>query len=1773
MKTYFLRLKDVDFTVTDGRWVSEAIDLYDNDALASMATPSYVNYSTTHSAYGTNLIGDNTWTGLNIIDDSASPNIITESGYVKDGRFVDTTGSINVTTWEITYNNFSFNDIKSSISFYYTDLYTLNFPDEWPSVGPIEYPKGIYLTNAPRYGRLVLDLESEKDITNISFDLYVRIRISKPVVTPLYGRTSSIVRKFPEWMEIRKDSEVPATPSLATPTTIAGSFINAISGEWLEDIIEDVGYIQLQSFIESADTGQLAWTYVSNGVPDIFAQVIGDGTLLSRSDDVIDFTETSEDDDVFYWDEYKNIIYTRKVYENLYIDDVLYGQVASQVWNWFDEHGLALDLERHTGETNDSFKKRIIDVYKNKPGVGIESFKLALRRELNLWLYDGATPDSSYLGATPEVLEVGDVLNDSQFMGPDGLPTEKLIKLIDYLAETYPTTWGYFKWDEAYWDIDGTDSLGFGVLPYRYDPGPLSPENTQSGIGDDLDLYVYKPNVNTGVKEFDVSVTARGFTKTFVDDYAPINMQVDIYGRAEKQVYSVPETEFWLNFLATMSDGKQYRANLEVRIDDLISNEDPGFLGASATIPLVEIDRLFPQINWYDLELERYINSYATSMQAKLTDITGTYVFQMPRDSVFNSNNPKLQVGESISFYAGDSYIFGIIEDISQSSNFYGNEIDLFDYLTVSDITYSGDLTSSNWTIPWYIYIINEQATPAFMVDNVKVGFGKYELIPDDVIQSIDYQYFFYDYASPTSDKYYAIFAFNAGDIDAATPFVSLYQDIVLHRLSGLIRGSVYYIDTDVAGSSADPVVVEAKQIAVENNYDEYLLLEMSCVAGDWKSSAGWEIWNNGYYGFDQYPEANLTTYLSDGLDRATPSNYMEAQSATPGSYIESDLASFPSVVVGLEDNSIVTDYPWESDAQTYYVTINQGSASSSQSSWTTFIPEILWDPYISATPTKDIFVELLTANEDGYFGAFSKDALGNSVFIPKENIYVNGSNSWINRNTYDATPDMDEERYVIVLDPLTEEIEITVDYTGLVDYPAQRLIYEPFEETISSIESGFVDENGPWRNGIKPKPGQQNYGFTILELDRNDFSIPNNTDYIVTWIGVSSSNDRVIVWLDQNTVQPAVNPEWVYGPGYPSNSIVELNSSGSYSYTPIIVRAKLKSDINEQWNPQVHSGWFYNGNDEYYMYVDPIDEIASPGTQGSTLNHFYSQKVVRQGAPVIVKALGSTPSEMRRVSFFDDSINLSLKNSQFVYGTGTENLYLAYEDIYDATVTDTTTGTTLINAGTSYDNTLNIGETSLSNHIYRVDYKLRNSYYVDNEFIDASGNQKSKFVFSSTPSSATPFSVTYEGSVFDPATPVDIPLNPFHTIIDEGFVFLSLNEYEAATPQIRISPGVLVADGKDYAIVSIYSIDKYGNPKPNQGYIVETNFGVFQETGINYSTVMTNNDGFAFLTLVAENGSTLESATVSIYKGVEDWLLTTIDITDLTDIESYTAPGIDTAGFSEGDLDSLGIEDVSVGGIGTLVAQMPFSIESRNVEDHKMYTLVDPSSIPADGVSATSVYGKVLDSSGNPVPYAYVSYKKGRSIYEIFTNTDATPTVGPDASPSATPLWPNSGKVLADSSGVFRIGPFVASTPNQPGYWFVSTESFSSSPSGSWDAVGDVVFWQEYPPKFNSVNGENQSIPVPTNLDRDYYLWVDETGLVHYEPPIPPPATVNAFPVTFDEATPTADATPVTNIWSPPKWYAISRYEQYQRGMLGDDFYAFRISSLPGVHPDYRDV
>jgi len=66
MRTYFLALRNEDFSIAGNKWTSSSIDLY--------ANKFYTNYSTKKSPYGNNLLDNFTFTGLSA-KNNATPTI------------------------------------------------------------------------------------------------------------------------------------------------------------------------------------------------------------------------------------------------------------------------------------------------------------------------------------------------------------------------------------------------------------------------------------------------------------------------------------------------------------------------------------------------------------------------------------------------------------------------------------------------------------------------------------------------------------------------------------------------------------------------------------------------------------------------------------------------------------------------------------------------------------------------------------------------------------------------------------------------------------------------------------------------------------------------------------------------------------------------------------------------------------------------------------------------------------------------------------------------------------------------------------------------------------------------------------------------------------------------------------------------------------------------------------------------------------------------------------------------------------------------------------------------------------------------------------------------------------------------------------------------------------------------------------------------------------------------------------------------------------------
>jgi hypothetical protein len=656
------------------------------------------------------------------------------------------------------------------------------------------------------------------------------------------------------------------------------------------------------------------------------------------------------------------------------------------------------------------------------------------------------------------------------------------------------------------------------------------------------------------------------------------------------------------------------------------------------------------------------------------------------------------------------------------------------------------------------------------------------------------------------------------------------------------------------------------------------------------------------------------------------------------------------------------------------------------------------------------------------------------------------------------------------------------------------------FEKTLTTSIPGVVDENGPWRGGRAQEEGNTNFVLDVLNLSRADFNLDESIEWIPTWIGaeVVSGDPRVVLWLDTNTIKPLGNDQTTVT--YPDNAIEEYydSSSAAHYFSPIFLKARLLPGASPEWNPQIHSGWFYDKGNEYYLYADPVSYTATPDGPNK---HVTLPGLARQGAPIIVRSIEATPKEYIQIApSFDEATptQVTLFINQTIPGTGTDKLYLGYSDVYSVTVKDLDTDLPVTASTLSSTNEITTSADTSRDKNYLVTYRVNRSFIADNDYVASDGTQKTRLEFSDAWDDS--LEIKYEDSTFDPATPVDLPLNPLHTIMDEGFIFLSHEEYPLGKVEVRISPSTLAADGADYAIVTLKSLDIYGNPKPNQAFSLSTSWGTLSS-----ASVTTNDDGFATVDLVSE---------------VSDDVTGTLTVT------------------------------------GAVGASLDFEVVPQgSTPNNRLVSIISADAIPADDFSTVYIYGKVEDPSYAPIPYAVVYWRKGRYMYDVFTRAKSEANATPGQSGLA-------GAVTADAQGKFEIGPFVAATPSEPGYWFVATETDHTTPSvTNYTIIGDVVAWLEYPDAQFGI--ENSNLMPPQLVQ-----WGQQPTEI---PGMTEPYNV-AFPVTWDDWDPYLPATPISLVWRPPTWYGIDKHTQYQLGLLSDTRDILDPTKWQTSHPDYKE-
>ena len=635
----------------------------------------------------------------------------------------------------------------------------------------------LFIEKAKRFVRFEVDIDSSlepQDVEGYGFVLLVELAIANAIPSSLGKTTKKILSRLPSWTKAFEDSLDSATPDNQQPTTVAGSFINALVNDFPENFDKQVNLFELDRFITTSDENQLSWIYVISDIPASFISITGDNIPLARVESITELYNSLETDYTYYYNAIDREIFTLKLHKTIIVDTVVKQPIPILKWNWFDEFGARVGLERLYLENNSNFKKRILDVYINKPGTTKSQVQKTLRRELDIWGAYGATPDSNYLGATPEIIEISDIESSTPYFEFSGKPTEEFRKFVRDLNEKYPVNWGYVKWDKGFWDYAGQDQNAIGRIPAVYDDSTPLGKYYQPGVGDFLDanIIVSEPDINN--VDFEAKFKASGsYISGYEDYYSPVKVNYEYYGSYFIDYYENDSST--VNFKYTVEDvldGKDYYIQSYQYPLNSYSPEHP----ASPEYGLVSIfdqdGYSYPEYQFKEVGTDiPYFNNSSTPATGKINIFNTTNAkLETISPSINNSYNIKFvgknnkisTTGSSITL--DDSEYYTNAYNIQVSSNLYTKKtkIDYTDRVSSTSIVNANSSKDESLVFDInkdFIHktvVFESGATPIYIhIDNVQpIGYSSY---PESIYFSEEYSGYGGVSLDPTSQLEYLI--------------------------------------------------------------------------------------------------------------------------------------------------------------------------------------------------------------------------------------------------------------------------------------------------------------------------------------------------------------------------------------------------------------------------------------------------------------------------------------------------------------------------------------------------------------------------------------------------------------------------------------------------------------------------------------------------------------------------------------------------------------------------------------------------------------------------------------------------------------------------------------------------------------------------------------------------------------------------------------------------------------------------------------------------------
>ena len=1461
----------------------------------------------------------------------------------------------------------------------------------------------IFLLNCKPYIKVELKIFSEiEDLSSLGILLYINVAIHDSITPVISDSARSILRNFPTWMDLYEDSIEQATPEIATPISVGGKFVNSLVGQYLDDFNTKLEISNINAFISTADIDTPAWGYVSYNVPAAALSFVGDSVRLAKASSLEDFYSSKTTDYIYYHNLLDSQIITLRKYNLLTIDNSIYVQEPFLLFNKFDEFGARVGLKRLNLEDNFSFKQRILDTYVNPPSVSLDGFKKTLRRELDIWRAYGSTPDSNYLGATPEVLEIRDIESSTPYFSDSGVPEKLFYNFVKQINEKYPFNLGYTKWEENIWDYAGLNNEGVACIPKTYDNATPLADYFQPGVGDfsDLNIEISQPDLST--VSFQGFFAAEGFrSETTKDHYNPIILN---YNYKSSYVEQVPDPN-----VANPNSATPFNAGAALVYEISMPAHD------SSATPEV----FFANLN-YKNRNDFFVRNYKSQ-----NDLSSSPEWNYI--SVVDSNG-----------LTNKDIIF---KEKTYNYNYQNTQLD--------PISSSLDIKRSS-----SIKIVNKVEWDVVNQKYVEVPTGQYRLTFNESPISV---------LNPNVNSHISLSTpnFNINYINSNLKIGStVYGSTPVIKYSNVIQDKV------IINKDNDPDITQDETINVSDLLKN-ILIPVSGTPNSIIIESGKEDSNSPIFTVKD-------VYINRGQDETVLITPVVAPEYGGKSY-------FP-----------ITD-------------VNYFVPSS---------PNIIMNAYNDSNLTQLVY--------SNYFESATFN-------------YNSTPNTLVVTNSLASTPNYPFKSPAWI--PLEDgELKTTPMIKGYVDY----------------LGNIYKDQQNSQENN---SPFDQNKRDTFLDtysLSRKDFNLDKifNNQYFITEIKPISLNKKIVLEASQQTVLSDNSPLINYVKDS-SKVIKELYDSLNEElyFSPIDIsvdvddsfRSELKNSIGS--NPiSMNVGWLNLPDEQNYVYSKPIVDVY----EGRYFQNILSG-IPRQGAPIIVSVKNQDSQiDFEEMAFSDDATpeKIIFNNKETLQCSENGSLYVSHLNIKDITIKDNFTGKILtksllnpevyvwnveenvsspgifssyddgefylsmsnyiasgednysyrVNKLEVYDNLATGGSVLIPGREYEVSYYLSQAFYVENNiYSELDDKFYSKIYFSSTPSATSSYEIVYESAIQETSTPLGLNINSSELAIEEGYIYVSKDEYDFSTAVVEISPQQILKNIDDIVYLTITSYDVAGNPKPYQTFRLSSDLLNLQDE---YLT--TNKYGLA--------------KTKVRFSGVPtDQLYATILVSGLSYPSQNAHPNSESGAF-------LSAENIEF-------------ITNYN-PDYKLRASVSKTIIESDGFSENYIYGNIMSNNIPPLSTPVIYWRKARTLYDLLNKVEYL-GAGPSQAPERTRI---SGYTFATPDGKFSIGPFYSQTRNNPGYWFASVETeMAATPSSTPNVIyGDIVSWYE---RFDNVQYSDEQTVLPS-----YYISISEDKEIIATP---------SFKFNLIKQDFSGNNAASIN-WMPPKWMPINHYEQYQMGLFG---------------------